>query len=210
MKRSRRLDERVCTANSHIRRLFQNSFGNFDEAYRVAHEIIRPVVIAGLKRLGCPPYDAAELVDESIAISLDKYDPSRGSFHAFVFTVAKNKWRDSCRDKDGEQLWDPTDPFFEQLAMVSECCNHRQEKNEFVSLMHQGLQKLKEYNRRYFDLLREDIVHGIASGLHVEKQCGIPAKQVPTYRRRARKHLKRFLMELGIERTLSKIERRHA
>jgi RNA polymerase sigma-70 factor (ECF subfamily) len=66
------------------------------EAWRQLVELYAPLVYRFLRRRGLQDADAADLTQEvlrSIASAIDsfEYDPHRGSFRGWLFTVARNK-----------------------------------------------------------------------------------------------------------------------
>src|SRR5437764_15234745 len=66
------------------------------EAWRQLVELYAPLVYRFLRRRGLQDADAADLTQEvlrSVASAIDsfEYDPRRGSFRGWLFTVARNK-----------------------------------------------------------------------------------------------------------------------
>lgn len=73
-----------------------------DAAWRDFVDLYGPVIYGFCLRRGCPEPDAADLVQETLTtvarrIHQFDYDPSRGRFRSWLFTIVKNKLIDRNR-----------------------------------------------------------------------------------------------------------------
>jgi RNA polymerase sigma-70 factor (ECF subfamily) len=70
-------------------------------------ELYTPILFAWTRRLGLPPHESADLVQDIFTVLVEKlphfeYDPSR-SFRAWLKTVLLNRWRNHLRSRAGGQ-----------------------------------------------------------------------------------------------------------
>ena len=158
---------------------------NWIEARRVAKKAIlyvSPTIEENLLE------DIVQDAIERALLKLARFDESKGTFNAWVARIAKNVFIDYTR-KNGKYVF-----------INHEFTNLVEDENEYFAIEEReiavlfAVEKLKERDKnlikmRHFDNLSFEEIGNIT---------GIPEKNVPVYIMRARKELKKYIIEKEI------------
>jgi RNA polymerase sigma-70 factor (ECF subfamily) len=176
------------------------------EAWRQFVQIYGPVVYGYGRKHGLQDADAADLTQEvlrgvSMAVGRLDYDPGRGSFSGWLFTVAHHKLHDllACRNRPGQGTGD---------SGVQEWLGEQPARQEDIDLWDQ------EYERRLFTWAAEQVrdrFHGATwqafwrtavegrSGQAVAKELGMTVAAVYLAKSRVMARLRKQIQQLEAE-----------